>query len=287
MIKEPPMVIDGRVMQQKDFVAYVMAKEFGPEPPTAIFLHHTWRPAQHDWQGLDTLLAMKAYYEHQSWVDEAGQAHSGWTAGPHLFIAEDGIWLFSDMAYDGVGVVGHNHLSLHIEMVGDFDSDPPSGKTWANTVTALGALHARLGLETKSLMFHRDFSSKTCPGNAVTKEWVIPQVEAWVREFRQYEALRNAVMDQARRLFYANINPEAALYRVSQARGLLGPLSDEWTVDANSQHYIVQFFVDALVVPVGQWKQVKRLSEVSDVTHSPPPGGAGAGSGSVTPADSE
>ena len=263
MIKEPPMAIDGRVMQQKTFINFVLAKDFGPLPPQTSFLHHTWRPAREDWRGLESLLAIKAYYERQRWTDEQGQVHSGWTAGPHLFIADDGIWLFSDMANDGVGVIGHNHRSLHLEMVGDYDSRLPSGKTWANTVTALGILHIRLGLNPQSLMFHRDFSHKTCPGRSVSKEWVIPQVEAWVNDFSKQQSLRNAVMDQARRLLYPIVNPDAALYKKSQERGLLGALSDEWTVDASGQRYVVQFFIDALVAPSGQWSQVKRLAEVT------------------------
>ncbi len=261
MIKEPPIEIDGRAMQPDEFISYVLSKDFGAEPPDTIFLHHTWRPTVDQWRGRDSILAMKAYYERQVWSDENGEEHEGWPAGPHLFVAEDGIWLFTDLARDGVGVRGQNHRSLHLEMVGDYDDALPSGKTWTNSVAALGVLHVRLGLDPKKLMFHRDFSTKSCPGNAVSKEWAIPQLEAWLSAFRAQRGLRSRVMAQAARLIYPHVNQDAALYQKSVALGLLGPLSDELTIDADGQQYIVQFFIDALVVPVGQWDQVKRLAD--------------------------
>ena len=169
VIKEPPMEIDGRVMTISEFVAYVEALDIPQPLPGRVFLHHTWKPTRESWRGHDTMLAMKAYYEEQLWQDRYGQWHEGWTAGPHLFVADDGIWLFSDLRYDGVGVYGHNIGTRHLEMVGNYDEQLPSGPTLENTVAALGILHEKLGLDVRELNFHRDFSTKSCPGWAVQK----------------------------------------------------------------------------------------------------------------------
>ena len=59
----------------------------------------------------------------------------------------------------------------------------------------------------------------------------------------------------------APFNPEAALYKKAIELGMLGPLSEEIPFEVDDQAYIVQLFIDALVVPVGQWDQVQRLPD--------------------------
>jgi hypothetical protein len=278
MIKEKPIKIDGRVMTADEFAAFVETKRFGWRPPNRIFLHHTWQPTREQWKGKQTLLAIKNNYEGYTWTDSQGRVHIGWTAGPHLFVADDGIWLFTDLARDGVGVKGHNHRSLHLEMVGNYDQRLPDGPTLANTVAALGALHNRLGLDPKDLLFHRDYSYKSCPGNMVTKEWIIPKIEDWIAHYREQDDLPpseaieetppidqmsleefvHSLADQR----MAPVNPEAAIHKKAIELGLLGPITDEIHLEADGQAYIVQLFMDALVVPIGQWDQVKRLNDV-------------------------
>jgi hypothetical protein len=281
MIKEKPIEIDGRVMTAEEFVAFVETKSFGLIPPDRIFLHHTWQPTRDQWKGKETLLAIKRNYEGYTWTDSQGWVHQGWTAGPHLFIADDGIWLFTDLARDGVGVKGHNLGSLHVEMVGDYDERLPDGPTLTNTVAALGALFNRLGLDPKDLLFHRDYSYKSCPGEMVTKEWIIPQIEDWIARYRgeiespPAEAAETEPIDQMTlREFVSSladqrmapINPGTALYKKGVELGLLGPISDEIPFEVDGQAYIVQLFMDALVVPFGQWDQVKRLDDMESET---------------------
>ncbi|NLG51592.1 MAG: N-acetylmuramoyl-L-alanine amidase [Chloroflexi bacterium] len=265
VIKEPPMEIDGRVMGVDEFVRYVEGLQFAPPLPTRIFLHHTWKPTPETWRGRSTILGMKAYYEKQLWTDSQGRVHEGWTAGPHLFIAPDGIWLFSDLRYDGVGVYGHNYRTRHIEMVGDFDASLPSGAVLDQTVAALGILHERLGLDIRKLNFHRDFSDKTCPGRAVTKEWIIPKVAAWIEEYRRKKAtpekaLRQTLTEMIQDMLVPT-NPQTALVKEAAARGLLGALTNEIPMEIDDQGYIVQFFAQALLVPVNEWNKVRSLHE--------------------------
>lgn len=265
IIKEPPMEIDGRVMTADEFVRYVEGLDFPPPLPTRIFLHHTWRPTQAEWDGHNTIMAMKSVYETRQWRDSEGRLHEGWTAGPHLFVAEDGIWLFSDLRWDGVGVYGHNYRSRHLEMVGDYDNQRPSGATLQNTIAALGILHAKLGLDIRNLNFHRDFAGNTCPGKAVEKSWLIPLVAEWIANYQKGEQdklpmLRQTLRKMIEELLVAT-NPNAALAKAADVRGLVGALTNEVPIEVDDQAYIVQFFAEALIVPVGQWDKVKSLKE--------------------------
>ena len=264
-IKEPPMEIDGRVLTAQEFVSYVESLEFPSALPTRIFLHHTWRPTLDTWHGEETILGMKAYYERQLWTDSTGREHEGWTAGPHLFVADDGIWLFSDLRYDGVGAYGHNYRSRHLEMVGNYDAERPSGAVLNNTITALGILSERLVLDVQQLNFHRDYSTKSCPGWAVTKDWIIPQVAAWVEDYRggreeDASALRQALVGIIDDLLQQP-NPDAALAKESVTRGLLGALTSEIPMEIDGEAYVAQIFADALIVPMNEWDQVRSLRE--------------------------
>ncbi len=245
-IKEPPIEIDGRVMTAVEFVRHVDQLDFGPAPPTRIFLHHTWRPTAEEWRGRDSIASPKEYYERKLWLDGDGRVHEGWTAGPHLFAAHDGIWLFTDLRRDGVGVYGHNCRSRHVEIVDEYDDELPSGQALKNAIAALGILHERLGLDCRKICFHRDFSDKSCPGWAITKEWITPQVAEWIEGYRRS---REKPMSGLRR----------ALVRM--ARGLLGALTQEIPMEIDDRRYAVQLFAEALIVPVNEWDKVESLRE--------------------------
>ena len=283
VIKEPPLEIDGRVMSAGEFVAYVETLEFVPPLPTRVFLHHTWRPTRAEWRGIDSILAMKAYYEQQIWEDSHGQLHEGWTAAPHLFVADDGIWLFSDLRRDGVGVYGHNYRSRHIEMVGNYDQQLPSGPTLTNTIAALGILHERLGLDTADLNFHREFSTKSCPGWAVYKGWIVPQVAEWVGQYRRersesVDPLRRALVRMVEQLLVP-LNSQTALAKGAATRGLLGALTHEIPISIDEQAYIVQLFAEALLVPVNRWDDVETLADIERRGQDERRGGAASDAG--------
>ncbi len=270
-IKSPPMQIDGRVMSASEFVAYIEGLEM-PEPlPTRFFLHHTWKPTRESWRGHSTILAMKRYYEQQLWRDAQGRLREGWTEGPHLFVADDGIWLFSDIRFDGVGVYGHNYRTRHLEMVGDYDNELPSGATLRNTIVALGVLHEKLGLDIRNLCFHRDYSSKSCPGWAVQKEWIIPHVERWIQEYRaarrprphpedELSSLRASLRKLAADLL-VDVDLQSPLTLAAGERGLLGPLSRQIPIEIDEQGYVVQFFAEALLAPANRADEVLSLGE--------------------------
>ena len=97
----------------------------------------------------------------------------GWLSGPHLFIAPEGIWLFTDIKIQGTHANAGNKGSIGIEMVGRYDKKLPAGKICENTKTALEVLLTKFNLKPKDIHFHREYNpKKSCPGKAITKKWV-------------------------------------------------------------------------------------------------------------------
>lgn len=194
------MQILRKKLTRTEFVDYVSQKHFGTIPPTEIVVHHTWRPTKETWNGVTTIDGLKSYYE-----------GLGWSAGPHLFVAEDGIWLFTDMAEVGIhagegnatwekngqiikgySVAGGTLLSytIGLEVVGDYDNKVWEGETLLNALGAITALKKRLGMTNTRIRFHREYSPKTCPGNAITREWLekkITEYEDGMRPQNGYE----------------------------------------------------------------------------------------------------
>lgn len=161
-------IINKRLMLN-EFRDYVKGYYFGSLPANKLVIHHTWRPTRESWAGERTILGLKRYYEGKEWK-----------VGPHLFIAEDGIWLFTPMRKDGIHAGSLNPRSIGIEVVGDYNSEKWSGQTKINTLGAIKALMERLNLTENEIFFHRDVSPKSCPGWAITKEWLFKELS----EFR-------------------------------------------------------------------------------------------------------
>lgn len=159
------MDIINRKLDLHEFRDYIATYNFGTLPANKLVVHHTWRPTKDKWGGAHSIQGLKRYYEGK-----------GWPAGPHLFIAEDGIWLFTPMRKDGIHASELNSRSIGIEVVGDYDNEKWSGKTKESTLGAIKLLMKQLGVTSDSIYFHRDVSSKTCPGTAITKEWLFEEL---------------------------------------------------------------------------------------------------------------
>jgi len=181
------MTIIGKKLSLPEFTEYVRSFNFGTIKPSSLVLHHTWSPKKSEWSGEKSIQGLKSYYE-----------GLGWSAGPHLFIAEDGIWLFTPMSEIGIHagegnatwerlgkeVKGYSKpvggklksYSIGIEVVGDYDKERWSGATYTNAFGAIRILMEVLGINNEGIFFHRDFSSKTCPGAAITKDWFFSEL---------------------------------------------------------------------------------------------------------------
>jgi len=134
--------------------------------PTQIYLHHTAIPGLADWKGLTTIEAMQRTY-----------TSYGWSSGPHIFVAPEGIWLFSPLNARGTGVSDHNYGSWHVEMVGNYDRDLPPPDILEYTLWVFAVLMRKAKIDMAHVYFHRDHQIKSCPGTAITKEWFMPKLE--------------------------------------------------------------------------------------------------------------
>jgi hypothetical protein len=106
-----------------------------------------------------------------------------WKAGPHLFIDDRQIWVFTPLTVSGTHSPSWNKLALGVEMLGDFEREGfDSGrglKVRENTVAALATLSAILGLDSHTLRLHREdpLTTHACPGKNVRKLEMIQAVQ--------------------------------------------------------------------------------------------------------------
>jgi len=162
------MEIVNRRLSLGEFRTYISTYDFGTLPAHRLVIHHTWKPTKESWAGQRSIDGLKAYYEKKKWP-----------AGPHLFVAEDGIWLFSPMRQNGIHAGKLNPRSIGIEVVGDYDHEVWSGQTKTNALGVIKSLMGQLNITQDQLFFHRDVSPKTCPGSAITKEWLFAELSAF------------------------------------------------------------------------------------------------------------
>jgi len=159
------MNIINKKLSLEEFKDYVRTFNFGRFVANKLVIHHTWRPTKDQWKGESSIKGLKSYYERKRW-----------NAGPHIFIAEDGIWLFTPMNVKGIHAGVGNWRSIGIEVVGDYDTKKWSEKTKEHALGAITVLMDKLDLNTEVVKFHRDFSNKSCPGYAITKEWLFREI---------------------------------------------------------------------------------------------------------------
>ena len=128
----------------------------------------------------------------------------GWSSGPHLFTDEDQIWGMCPFSEKGVHARSFNSHSVGIEVLGNYDlEDPHSGRglaCWKLAAATGAAVLARLGIpiNKNSVKFHRDDpkTSKTCPGNKITKEWVMDLMTSGTPDEPDSEDIRAIVRER-------------------------------------------------------------------------------------------
>jgi hypothetical protein len=156
-----------------EFDEYISRLEFDLWRPEFVVLHNTQIPrldAWHSVSGEERMRGFEKYYR-----DEMD-----WSAGPHLFVADDLIWVLTALTTSGIHSPSWNKISWGVEMVGDYDEEPLDPGVYRNTIRALTAMHARLGLDPKSLRFHKEDTRTThtfCPGKNVVKSQVLSDLE--------------------------------------------------------------------------------------------------------------
>jgi hypothetical protein len=199
----------GQALTADEFTSYVQSFDFGVIPPDFVVLHHTAIPGTQYahmstgsiWddgeEGFDEA-AIKQHRKGQ--LDGIKQyfMHLGWDRGPHLYIDDRYIWLFTPMSEPGIhakeGNMYHDdqgqlHYSIGLEVLGYYEH-----VTWPAPVEqlvghAVAVLKQRLGTfdlvytpRAKGISSHRDYGKPSCPGAAITEEYYIRVLqEGWER----------------------------------------------------------------------------------------------------------
>lgn len=133
--------------------------------PGNLTMHHTASPSLAQ-RPAPQALTEQHMRNLRSWYHD----RLGWSRGPHLFVDDNGIWVFSPITNRGVHAVSFNSSRIGIEMLGNFDvEDPYSGRGLEVTrmsVAAAAALCDRFRFDPGQINGHRDDprTSKTCPG---------------------------------------------------------------------------------------------------------------------------
>ena len=168
--------IVGKSFTAESFDAYCHELEWTKWRPSFIVLHNTAIPslAQRP-KGLTAthIKGLETFYRDTQ----------KWSAGPHLFIDDTQIWVFTPLTVSGVHSPSWNKVALGIEMLGDFEKEPfDSGRGASvrkNAVAAIATLSAVLGLDPASMRIHREdpLTTHRCPGKNVRKLEVIQEVQ--------------------------------------------------------------------------------------------------------------
>ncbi|MEP6756519.1 MAG: peptidoglycan recognition family protein [Chthonomonadales bacterium] len=171
-----------KIWTPAEFVLYCKGMTLGFHPQFVV-LHNTSEPSLAQWPStpwdkrVDNLVD---YYKGQ-----------GWSAGPHLFIAPEGIIGFTPLTVTGVHSPSWNGISWGVEMVGEYMTescaDGPGLKVYQNAVSAVASLCILGNLDSSSIRFHREdpkTSHRECPGDHIVKTRFISDVHVEIGRLR-------------------------------------------------------------------------------------------------------
>lgn len=168
--------IIARSFSQEGFDAYLHTLHWSAWRPSFIVLHNTAIPSlkqRPEGLTLQHIKNLELFYKDTQ----------KWNAGPHLFIDDKQIWVFTPLTISGVHSPSWNKLAIGIEMLGNYETeDFNKGRgleVRKNTVAAIASLSAVLGIDPTSMKLHREDHKTThaCPGKNVSKADVILDVQ--------------------------------------------------------------------------------------------------------------
>lgn len=168
--------IIGKGFTASQFPDYVASTQFGAWRPQFVVLHNTFIPKLSEWHSVTGEKRMKA-------LEHFYRDTQGWSAGPHLFVADDLIWAFTPLNTSGVHSPSWNAISWGVELVGDYSVEQLKPTLQENAVAALAALHASIGIDPNGLRLHKEdpkTTHKGCPGSNIVKadviKWIVERL---------------------------------------------------------------------------------------------------------------
>ncbi len=143
-----------------------------------IHLHHTWKPTKEGYRNSkkkeDVIYGMYVYHtKTRGWSDIA----------QHVSLAPDGtVWDGRDINRNPASIKGYNEGAFMIEMIGNFDEghEQLEGAQLNGVIKLVRNLFDLFKIQ--NLVFHREYSSKTCPGTSISKEEILEKIKGTVQE---------------------------------------------------------------------------------------------------------
>ena len=196
-----PFLYIGQALTRQAFALYVAGYDFGPIPPGYIVFHHTaipstiaapWPADTAQWDaheaGLNEAQIKAKRLAQLGKIRDFYAKEKGWDRGPHLFVDDKYIYLFTPMAEIGIHAAAGNstHVngklkySIGIECVGYHEKVQWSAAVARNVGFAAATLQRRLktfelrgGAPWSDLNSHRQFNKPSCPGAAITEQFYV------------------------------------------------------------------------------------------------------------------
>lgn len=138
----------------------------------ALHIHHTWSPSHKHFTGSN----------HQSLQDGMRNYHTntlGWSdIGQHLSIMPDGVCITGrSFSRNPASISGHNSGAFAVEMVGNFDK---GNDVFKGSQKDAMIIIAKYFMDNEiEIIFHNEYSSKTCPGTSINKAEFLGEVKAY------------------------------------------------------------------------------------------------------------
>jgi len=137
--------------------------DYTPQQVQKIVLHHSWQPAQAQYTGAATIRGIQNYH-----MDDP---KTGWMdIGYHFLIGHDGV-IYQGRPEGAVGAhCPPNTNMVGICVIGNYDpnADQVNPKIETSLINLLSWLSSTYNVDPNTAYFgHRNFSSKSCPGDMV------------------------------------------------------------------------------------------------------------------------
>ncbi|MEA2339317.1 MAG: hypothetical protein QOE82_3324, partial [Thermoanaerobaculia bacterium] len=107
----------------------------------------------------------------------------GWSAGPHCFVDQNGIWVFTPLTTPGVHSPSWNDKTWGVETLGEYEAEAFTDPIHENLVACLATLHSLIPLDVNNLRFHKEdpiTDHTTCPGKNIDKIILIQDVHTLI-----------------------------------------------------------------------------------------------------------
>ncbi|MFZ2957379.1 MAG: peptidoglycan recognition family protein [Candidatus Ozemobacteraceae bacterium] len=152
-----------QITSRAEWKARPAKSEYTPQQAQKVILHHSWSPSQAQYQGAATMRGIQNYH-----MDDP---KTGWMdIGYHFLIGPDGV-IYQGRPEKAVGAhCPPNTNMVGICVIGNYDpnADQVNDKIETSLINLLSWLSSTYHIDPKTAYFgHRNFSSKTCPGDMI------------------------------------------------------------------------------------------------------------------------